>query len=348
MTDIRKDKMKAALVYGPGDLRIEEVDIPTLSEDEVLVRVKAIGICPSDVRAYEGIHKRVLFRYGKDSYGLSGHEWSGEVAEVGGSVRDFSPGDRVVSETFIPCGICKFCRKGMTNICANKKNIMRGYAKYAKAPSKMLFRIPSNVSYEAAAFAEPIAVCVHTNEMISPLPGDTVLIIGGGPMGLIHLQISKMSGATVLLSEVIERRLNMAKELGAHVVINPAKEDLSRRVKELTGGYGADAVIIATGSKTAIESSFKTVSGAGTIVFFGGTYPQVNVEIDPNMIHYGEIRVMGSYDHIPIHVEKALKLLSERSIEVERLISNTFSLSQLGRAFELVRSAGVLKVSIKP
>jgi len=347
MTVIGK-RMKAALVYGPRDLRIEEVDIPDINDDEVLVRVRVIGICPSDVRAYEGVYKRQMYQYGKDSYGLSGHEWSGEVVETGSSVKDFSPGDRVVPEIIVPCGICKFCRKGMTNLCANKKNIIRGYAQYAKVPSKFLFKIPLNVSFEAAAFAEPIAVCLHTNEIVSPMPGDTILIIGGGPMGLIHLQISKISGATVILSEVIEKRLEMAKEIGADAAVNPAREDLSKKVKELTGGYGADAAIIATGNKTAIESTFKTVSGAGTIIFFGGTYPPVNVEIDPNIIHYGEIKVTGSYDHTPTHVERALKLLSEGSIKVEKLISNTFSLSQLKEAFELVKSADALKVNIKP
>jgi len=348
MTDIGNNKMKAALVYGPKDLRIEEVDIPAINDDEALIRVKTIGICPSDVRSYEGIYKRQLFQYGKDSYGLSGHEWSGEVVKVGNSVKNFSPGDRVVPEIILPCEICKFCRKGMTNLCANKKNIIRGYAEYTKAPSKLLFKIPSNVSFEAAAFAEPIAVCLHTNEIISPMPGDTILIIGGGPMGLIHLQISKISGASVILSEMVERRLKMAEEIGADAVINPAREDLSKKVKELTGGYGADAVIIATGNKIAIESAFKAVSGAGTIVFFGGTYPPVNVEIDPNIIHYGEIRVTGSYDHTPTHIERALKLLSEGLIKVEKLISNTFSLSQLKEAFELVKSADALKVNIKP
>lgn len=150
------------------------------------------------------------------------------------------------------------------------------------------------------------------------------------------------------LSEVVEKRLMMAKELGADVAINPAKEDLSKRVKELTGGYGADAVIVATGNKTAIESAFKCVSGAGTIVFFGGTYPPANVEIDPNIIHYGEIKVIGSYDHIPSHVERALKLLSEGKIRVEKLVSNTFSLDQLRDGFELVKSADALKVNVKP
>jgi len=348
MAETSKSKMNAAVLYGPKDLRIEEVDIPPLNDDEALIKVRVIGICPSDVKIYEGVYKRQFFQYGKESYGLSGHEWCGEVVAIGKSVKDFYLGDRVVPEIITPCGVCKFCRKGLTNLCANKKNIIRGYAEYAKAPARSLFRIPSNVSFEAAAFAEPIAVCLHANELISPRPSDTILIIGGGPIGLIHVQVSKLSGATVIVSEIAEKRLKMAKELGADTVFNPAKEDLTTQVRSLAGGYGADAVIVATGSKTAIESSFKTVSVAGTVILFGGTYPPVNVEIDPNIIHYGEVTVTGSYDHTPAQVERALRLLAKGAIRVEKLISDTFRLAQLKEGFELVESGDALKVNVKP
>ncbi|MBS7645932.1 MAG: alcohol dehydrogenase catalytic domain-containing protein [Candidatus Bathyarchaeia archaeon] len=348
MTGLKDGKMKAAVAYGPRNIRIELVDVPAISDYEVLIRVKVIGICPSDVRSYEGVYKREMYPYGLESYGLSGHEWCGEIVEVGGSVEEFSVGDRVVPEIIIPCGTCKFCRKGMSNICANKRNITRGYAEYAKAPAAFLFKIPPNVSFEAAAFTEPIAVCLHTNEIISPKPGDSILIIGGGPMGLIHTQVSKMSGATVILSEVIEERLRAAEKFGADFVVNPMEEDLTGRVRELTDGYGADAVIVATGNKNAIEAGVKTVSNAGTVVLFGGSYPPVSVEIDPNVIHYGEIRITGSYDHTPIHTERALRILSKNLINVEDLISRTFSLDELERGFETVKKGEALKVNIKP
>lgn len=339
--------MKAALLYGPRDLRIEEVEIPKIKDDEVLIKVKNIGICPSDVRSYLGIYKRQIIPYGKESYGLTGHEWAGEIVEVGSAVKEFSVGDRVVPEIIVPCGVCKLCRKGMSNLCQNKQNIVRGYAEYAKAPAKALFKVPENVSLKEAAFSEPIAVCLHANEIISPKPGDTILVVGAGPMGLLHLQISKLSGAKVIVSEVVESRLEMAKEYGADEVVNPIQDDMPKRVKELTDGYGADAVIVATGSKSAIESAFKAVSVAGTIVLFGGTYPPVNIEVDPNLIHYGELKVTGSYDHLPTHVERGLKLLHEKKIEVEKLVSHTLPLEQLKEGFELVKSGTALKVQIK-
>lgn len=340
--------MRAALLYGPGDLRIEEVETPTPCGHEVLVRVRCIGICPSDVRVYEGVYKRKMGSYGKDSFGLFGHEWSGEVVEIGDSVEDFSVGDRVVPEIIIPCGTCRPCRRGLTNLCVNKVNVTRGYAEFAKAPSKNLLRIPENVSFEEAAFSEPIAVCLHANEVASIRPGDFVLVIGGGPMGLLNMQISKLSGASVIVSEVVEERLEVARRMGADMAVNPAKESLSERVKEATGGYGADAVIVATGNKAAIESAFEAVGPAGTVVLFGGTYPPAKAEFDPNLVHYGEVRVAGSYDHLPVHMEKALRLLSARLIDVKNLISHTFGLEQLKEGFELVRSGRALKVLIRP
>jgi len=348
MPDFDKKKMKAAVLYGPADLHIEEVDVPEIKPDEVLIKVRAIGICPSDVRSYLGIYKRQMYPWGKESYGLSGHEWCGDIVKVGEAVKDFSVGDRVVPEIIVPCGSCKYCGMGLTHLCKNKGNITRGYAEYAKSPAKALFRLPDDVSFVEAAFAEPIAVCLHANDIISAKPGQTVLIIGGGPMGLIHVQVTKLSGAQVIVSEVVENRLKMAKDFGADITVNPAKEDMPKIVKDQTGGYGVDAVIVATGSKAAIESAFKAVRSAGTIVLFGGTYPPANIEVDPNIIHYGEINVTGSYDHVPHHIERGLKLLEMRKLNVEKLVSNTFPLEQLKEGFELVKSGYALKVQVKP
>ncbi|WP_455367210.1 zinc-dependent alcohol dehydrogenase [[Eubacterium] cellulosolvens] len=343
-----KVKMKAAVAYGPSDIKIEYVDTPSLEDDDVLVKVKAIGVCPSDVRVYKGVYKRKYYEYGSDSYGLSGHEWSGEVAEVGDSVKQFAIGDRVAPEILVPCHTCRACRRGVVNLCPNKKVLNRGYAEYVKVPSEFLFLLPPKVSYEAAAFVEPIATVLRANEKISPRPGDIVLVIGAGPMGLLHLQVSKLSGATVAVSEVVASRLKMAKKLDADAIINPAKEDLQKRIKELTNGYGADHIVVSTGDTKAIESAFTAVNSTGTILLFGGTYPPSTVPVDPNLIHYNEIRVIGSFAHRTVNVEKALKILSDNAIRTEELISNTFRLDQLKEAFELVDSGRSLKVNVKP
>ncbi len=343
-----KRTMKAAMLYGPKDLRVEEVDIPQLDASEALVKVDSVGVCQSDIRAYLGIYKRQLFPPGRGSYGLSGHEWSGQVVEIGKSVDGLSVGDRVVPEIILSCGTCRFCAKGATNLCRSKTFINRGYAEYAKAPARLLLAIPDRTSYEEAAFAEPIAVCLHTNDIVSPRPGDNVLIVGAGPMGLIHTQIAKLSGANVIVSEVFQRRLDAAERLGADVTINPTSENLAARVKGMTEGYGADAVICATGSRKALEDALTAVSSTGKVVLFGGTYPPEKMQIDPNIIHYGEICVTGSYDHLPVHMHRALRLLESQKLSIASLVSDRTSLEQLKEAFELAMTSKALKVVVKP
>jgi len=340
--------MKAAMLYGPKDVRVEEVDIPKLDNSEALVKIDSVGVCQSDIRAYLGIYKRQLFPPGRESYGLSGHEWSGQVVEVGELVKGLSVGDRVVPEIILSCGTCKFCSKGATNLCRNKTFINRGYAEYAKAPARLLLNIPEGVGYEEAAFAEPIAVCLHTNDIVSPRPGDNVLIVGAGPMGLIHTQIAKLSGANVIVSEVLQSRLDAAERLGADATINPSNQDLALKVREMTEGYGADAVICATGSRKALEDAVAAVGSTGKVVLFGGTYPPEKIQIDPNIIHYGEICVTGSYDHLPVHMHRALQLLKSRKLQVTNLISDRLGLEQLKEAFDIAMTSKALKIFVKP
>jgi len=340
--------MRAAVLYGPEDLRIEDVPIPSIADDEVLVRVNVIGICPSDVRIYKGIYAKKYFPYGKESYGLSGHEWSGEVVRVGKNVRDFSPGDRVIAEILVPCGVCRLCKKGMPNLCLKKKELLRGYAEYVAIPHRNLLKIPDNVEFEEAALSEPISVCLHANDLASPKPGDVVLIIGAGPMGLLNLQIFKSSGAMAIISDFLESRLEVARDLGADEVINPAKESVEERLRELTNGYGADIVIVSVGNKAAIEEAFKVVGPGGKVILFGASYPPTTIEIDPNVIHYKEVTVMGCTDHLPIHTENALKLLSRKMINVKKLITHVLPLEKLEEGFKLVENLIGLKKLIKP
>jgi len=340
-------KMKAAIQYGPKQVGIEMVDVPQIKDDEVLIRVKNIGICPSDVRSYVAADKRQWYPYGTEGYGLSGHEWSGEVVKIGKDVNGIKLYDKVVPEIIIPCGTCKYCRQGYTNLCIHKSYISRGYAEYAVAPSKYLYKLPPNVSFSEAAFTEPLAVVLHTNDVVAPRPGETVLIVGAGPMGLLHLMISKLSGASIIMSEINESRLKIAKELGADILVNPASEDLSKVVKENTED-GVDAAIVTVGNKAAIESVFPVVSRRARIVIFAGTYPQSKIEIDPNLIHYGELKLTGSYDHMPENMTRALQLMDKKMVNLEKIITHKLPLERLNEGFELVLNAKSLKVQITP
>lgn len=341
--------MKAAFVYEPFKLEIKEnVRIPKPNKDEILVKIHAIGICPSDVRYYtgEGIHKEVP--YGDDSYGLLGHEWSGEVIEVGSEVENVEIGDYVAPDSLVPCNNCRYCRMGLTNLCINKKFYLRGFAEYAVAYGPSAYKFPKHIKFEEACFAEPLSCVVNSIRIANIKPGDIILIVGAGPMGLLHTQLAKLSGATVIVSEIIKDRVDVAKKFGADFAFNSAEDDLSREIKELTESIGVDKVIITIGNRAAIEQHIKFVRRKGTVILFGGTAPPTNISIDPNFIHYGEIILTGASDHIGEDYRIAMRLITERRILLEPLISHTFKLDNLIEAFETVRSKKGLKIVVYP
>jgi L-iditol 2-dehydrogenase len=343
-----QNKMRAALLYGPSDVRIEDVDIPSISDDQALVRVKAIGICQSDIRVIKGLSRKKYFSYGCDSYGLTGHEWVGEIVKLGKKVQGFNIGDRVIPEIIISCGKCKMCIDGRTNLCLNKQYVIRGYAEYAVVPFTNLYKVPEKIDFEEAALIEPIAVTLHANEIAKPTLGDLVLIMGAGPMGLLNLIINKLSGSRVSVSDIIDERLQRAKSLGADEVINPSKEDISARVKELNDGYGADIVIVCASSAKAIEDGFKAVRPGGKLLLFAGSIVPPEVKLDPNYIHYNEVTITGSYDHLAKDTINAIKLLSYRQINVKPIISHYVSLQELHKGIEIAESHIGLKVIVKP
>lgn len=343
---MEKGRMKAAFIYGARDMQIKETAIPSFEEDEVLVRVRACGICPSDLRLYLG-HKKYI-PYGETSQGLTGHEWAGEVAKVGSKVQGISEGESVVPNHLLPCGYCELCIRGKTNLCVNKANILGGFAEYAKALAKNILKMPENLSYEEACMTEPVACSLNGNIRSRIQKGDDVVIIGDGPMGLIHLQLAKASGGRVIVSGHHNERLEVAEKLGAKEIVNSSEEDVIQIVKDLTDGYGADVVIVTVGNKNAIEEALQMVGSDGVVNLFAGTYPPTKIEIDPNLIHYGQILLTGSYDYTPYMYETALKLISLGVVKTKPLISHTFPLAQLKEGFEAVQKRKGLKVIINP
>lgn len=342
----RRGSMRAAFLYGVRDIQIKETAVPTYKPDEVLVRVRACGICPSDLKCYLGYKE--LFRYGEASCGLSGHEWAGEVVGVGSKVKKVSEGERVVPDIIIPCGQCKFCRRGITNLCVSKRYVVAGFAEYATAPASNLFRIPDNVSFEEACMAEPVADCLNTNVMSGIERGQDVVVIGDGPLGLVHMQLAKASGARVTISGHHSDRLELARELGADKTVNSSQEDPVQVVKALTGGYGADVVIVAAGQRAPVEQAMEMVGASGVVNLFASTYPPAKVEIDPNVIHYRQIKLTGSFDSVPYQYETALRLIGRGLVKTKPLISHTLPLEQLKDGFELMQKRKGLKIVIHP
>jgi L-iditol 2-dehydrogenase len=338
------EDMRAAHLYGPGELRVERVERRQIeADDEVLIRIHACGICPSDLRAYTGV--RAGFR--PFPY-IPGHEWAGEIVELGPAVEGFSIGDRVAPSWRIVCGKCYYCTRGLHNYCENLQygRVRGGFAEYGVAPADSLYRIPDEVSYQEASFSEPLACCINGSLASRISFGDDVVIVGAGPIGLIHLQLAKHQGGRVISSELIPERLIVAQELGADEVVHAGQTDPVERVKELTEGRGANVVIVAVGARRAAEQALEMAGIGATVNFFAGTYPSVEIPFDPNLVHYKQLALTGSHDYTPDHFRTALRFIQSGTARVSPLISHELALDETKRGFDVVAERNGLKVII--
>jgi len=338
-------RMKAVVYRGPEQLVVEKVNIPEVSPQEILVK--------ADVRIYHGLF-RVPIKRGR----IIGHEFAGDVVEVGSEVECLSEGMRVTVRPIMHCGRCIYCIQGRTNICLSRPTLGYEYdgafAEYVRIPAQAIrngnvFEIPQDFSYEEAAITEPLAACINSVERSNITAGDTVVIIGGGPIGLMHLQLARLYGARrVIVSELKEERLKVAEGFGADMTVNPQKRDLVDFVKELTHGYGADVVIVAVGAPAAIEQAIKAVRKGGTVNIFGGCSTGSSITVDPNIIHYGELIVTGTSGSRPYHHWKAVKLASTGQVRLKPLITHVLPLERAVDAI-LMKERGVgLKHVLKP
>ena len=340
--------MRAALIHAPGDMRMGDVPQPEPGTDDVLIKVHACGVCPSDVRGYVGARHGAAGNLPR----TPGHEWTGVVAALGPPLeegagapsvrvdesRDGAPiqvGDRVVADWRYVCGRCYQCRRGVFNYCESLRRAVRGgFAQLGAAPLSQLRRIPDNVSFEEASFTEPLA-CILTAHAGTRIDvGDDVVIVGTGPIGLLHTQMALRRGARVIVSDPIAARLEMARELGAHDTIDASAGDPVERVKELTDGRGADCVIAAVGAPEPIRQALQMGAINGRVQLFAGTYPAAELPFDPNLVHYRQLVVTGSHDFTPHHFSTALKLIEHGIIRVAPLISHRYGLDDVREAFE--------------
>ncbi|HHX64175.1 MAG TPA: zinc-binding dehydrogenase [Chloroflexi bacterium] len=334
-------QMKAVQIHGPRDVRIEEIAAPALTDDGVLIRIHVCGVCPSDVRFYTGSRPGITYPR------TTGHEWVGEVLEVGANVSEFRVGDRVAAFGQRVCGMCRNCQKGLFNICLNRLPAIRGgFCEIGWAVPEALVPIPDGVSYDAASFTEPLACCYNGISRTPISPGDVVAIIGVGPIGQILAQLARLRGARVVAIDFDEERLDLAKQLGAWATLKAGQPDLAEQVRDLTDGYGADAAIVAVGSPRAAESAFKIVGQGGAINLFAGTYPPTTIAVDPNVIHYKQLWVTGSFHFTPGGFRTAMGLISRGDVNLLPLVSHRLPLEEAGRAFELVATQGGMKVLV--
>ena len=342
--------MKAAMLYGIKDLRVEDVEVPEVAAGEVLVRVKAATTCGTDLKIFRRGYVEKVIRLPT----IFGHEWAGEVVEVGEGLDWPKKGMRVRAGNSAPCLHCSMCQKGKYNLCENMIWLWGAYAEYIKIPARMVLvnmqEIPQHVSYEEASMTEPLACVLHGAEEAGVRLGDTVIIIGAGPIGLLHLLTAKRKGAGKVISiDLVEERLSFARKLGADETINAGKENVVEKVRRLTGGYGADVVIEAIGLPVTWEQALRLVSKGGTVLEFGGCPPGKKVKVDTELLHYGEITVRGAFHATPVHFKRALNLIASRTIDVRPLVTRKMTLEEIKEAFEILATTkSEIKIAITP
>jgi L-iditol 2-dehydrogenase len=339
--------MKACVFRGPGDVAVVDMPVPEPGRGEIVLRVAAAGLCHSDVRVFKGE------KYARQGV-VPGHEISGVIAAVGDGVIDLAEGDRVSLCPIIACGSCSFCRVGKRNRCPRRLTLgydeNGGLAEYVLVPEPIVrlghvFKLPDPVPLDLASLLEPTACVMNSIELLGVEHGTTVLLIGAGPMGLMHLVVARALGARIIASEPDEDRRGWARRLGAEEVIDPMTQDPVARTKELTGGEGADVAVVSTGAVPAVKPALHGVRKQGSVNLFGGFPPNSVLDLDPNLIHYNEVVLTGSQNAPIAQYEQALRLLPALG-DLRRVVSHSFTIDDAPKAYESRLEAAGLKTEV--
>ncbi len=345
-------KMKAIVYYGVENIKIEQILIPECKEDELRVKIDACSVCGTDLKAYKSGNPRIKAPI------VMGHEFTGIIDIVGEKVKDFKIGERIVMATSVSCGSCYYCKNGNNNLCSDVKpmgfSYNGGMAEYTIIPSDAIknghvIKVPKGVKAEHAALAEPLSCAVNSIENCNVEKGDTVVVSGAGPMGILNLCVAKEYGAKkTILSEISENRLEQAGQFCDRLV-NPAKEDLAKVVMEETNGIGADVVIVAAPAAGPQETALDYVRKRGSVCLFASLPVGKNIiNLDSRKIHYGELRIVGSSDSTPKQVKKAVELLQSKSFPADKIASHILKFDEILKSFDLMVSGEALRVVLKP
>lgn len=345
--------MKAAVFAGPGDLQLRDVPDPIAGDDGLVLRVGANTVCGTDGRILRGEKTA-----GIDVGTILGHEIGGYVVEVGKNVTGFAEGDLVAVNPTIPCGRCFYCKRGVEHLCNHARlfgyAVDGGLAEYVRIPSEALIRggvykAAAHLEPVEAALSEPLGCVINGSRSYDAHLGDTVVIMGAGPIGLLHTQLVRHLGASrVIISDPSEPRRELALTLGATHAVDPTKLDLETYVRDLTNGIGADLTILCIGHPALLQQAFTLTRKRGHINAFAGFPKGIKAEIDPNLIHYGEFVVTGASNSVREAQETALRLIAEGAINVKALHTHTFSLDRVHEGIEFAASGKGVKVAIVP
>ena len=340
-------KMKAQLFYGPEDVRYENINIPEIGDDEALVKIKSALTCGSDLKTYRRGHPTMI----KEA-SVFGHEWAGDIVEIGSDVDNFKVGDRIVAVNSVPCYECYYCKLERYSLCENLIYNNGAYAEYIKIPGKILkkntYIIPDKIDYREAALLEPLACVAHGIEESNIKTDDMVVINGAGPIGLMFIALARLKGALVISVDLSDERLEYAKDFGADYTINASKEsDQVAAVKELTEDKkGVDVAVDATGIPEVWEMTILMGRKGATINLFGGCVSGTSVNIDTQLLHYSELTIKGVYHHTPYYVKKAFDLITSRQIDTVKFITADMPLEKLVSALELMGQQKGIKYNI--
>ncbi|MBC7233988.1 MAG: alcohol dehydrogenase catalytic domain-containing protein [Chloroflexi bacterium] len=343
--------MKAAMYYGKGDIRVEEVPKPVPAPGEVLVRVRYCGICGSDLRSYQRGSPPGNLPVPR----ILGHEFAGEVAEVGAAVEGFQIGERVAAAPATACGECFYCQRGSPTLCLNALDFGTTHngaqAEYVLIPAQLvaqggLVKLPEEISYERASLLEPVGTCVrglHTQGKLQR--GETVVVIGDGALGLIQVALASHFGAgTVICAGHHEERLVQARQWGAQITVNTHDEPLLPVVREATDGMGADLVMVSVPNAQALQEGLPLVRGGGRLLVFGGVPRGSTVPIEPNLIHYGELHVLGTFNCTVEEFRAAVEIA--RGLPLEKLVTHRVPLEQILDGYQLMAGKAALRVLV--
>jgi L-iditol 2-dehydrogenase len=334
-------EMEAAVCHAPRDIRIEREPAEVLGPGEVRVQVAYCGVCPWDLRVYLGFSSSVRYPL------HMGHELSGIVVETGTEVEGLHLGDRVSVDANRRCGTCDACTRGLENHCRNVDFSRGGFATYLNAPAGNVYSLRNSTPLLHAALTEPLACILRAHNRLALPEETTALVLGCGPLGLLHLQVLRNRGVRVLVSDPLARRREMALSLGASAAFDPASTDLPQAVADLTGGWGVDAAIVATGSAAVAQQALQLLAFEGKLMLFSGIHPKAELVIDPNDVHYREIWITGSSDYTCAEFRQALALIEGGALRLQPLITDILPLSQIATALAAVQSSQRLKVVIQ-
>lgn len=331
--------MRIAKYYGWGDVRLEQADVPEIGPGEILVQVKACGLCGSDLMAWyaDGKAPAVL-----------GHEPVGFVSRVGSGVTDLTLGDRVFVHHHVPCLVCHHCRRGNYSCCATFKEngiFPGGFSEYVRVAranvQRDVLHLPEVLPFEEATLIEPIGCAIRGMKRAGVQPGDAVLIIGAGVSGLLFTQLSRLWGArSVIVSDLVEYRLGRALQQGADAAVNPAEGDLQAEVERLAGKTGADVVIVTVGRVEVMEEGLRLVAKGGTVLLYAPLPPGDKVPVDVCDLLFSEKTLITTYSCGPDDTRTALDLISTGRIQTGGLVTHRFGLEEVGEAMRMASQAG--------